>query len=56
MVEEEGELDLQAEPRQNMLDAACLEAPGTLALEVLDVLEVLEVLEARRASGASTES
>ena len=52
-MEVEGGLDQQAEQRQNMLDAACLEAPGTLALEVLEGLEVLEV---RGASGPSTES
>ena len=49
----EGELEQQVVPRQNTLEAACLEAPGTLALEVLEVPEVLEV---RRASGPSTES
>ena len=52
------EMDPQVEPRQNRLEAACLEAPGTLALEVVEVVEVVEELvsEGRRASGPSTES
>ena len=49
------EMDPQVEPRQNRLEAACLEAPGTLALEVVEVVEEL-VSEGRRASGPSTES
>ena len=52
---EGGELDPQVEQRQNRLEAACLEAPGTLALEVVEVVEEL-VSEGRRASGPSTES
>ena len=44
------EMDPQVEPRQNRLGAACLEAPGTLALEVE------QEVEGRRASGPSTES
>ena len=43
-------MDPQVEPRQNKLGAACLEAPGTLALEVE------QEVEGRRASGPSTES
>ena len=46
------EMDPQAEPRQNMLEAACLEAPGTLASEVVEGL----VWVARRASGPRTGS
>ena len=48
----EVEMDPQVEPRQNRLEAACLEAPGTLALEVVEG----QVWERRRASGPSTGS
>ena len=36
--EEEEEMDPQVELRRNRLEAACLEEPGTLALEVVEVV------------------